>query len=139
MKTSRELSELQVFREKCLPKTDREELNSLRNSIGRQSNPFSRGVAELVFEEKCLECINKMMEDLKRVGYKSVRISNTKFAPMIRAYPKIEPEWNPPLWGIVAKYFSCYTSRGSDAQSTFQVVEIGFPDSVYKEYNLEDE
>jgi hypothetical protein len=131
----KEAQELVNFRVQSYPHVDPESLRKLENNMFRQSSDLGRDVAEVYFQEKCLESFNLMCKELAVAGYKKLVVTPNS---TLRASPaKRHDDGGAPLFTIAKKYFPCHTSRGGDASSDVQdLVVTSFPRKLVKEHCL---
>src|SRR5258708_38491444 len=138
-------NDLIEFRKQAKAKVDPEELTELSDSIFRQSNEFARDVAEVVFEDRCIEQFKLFLQSLKSAGYTKVvvmqSVSNSwGTISEIRAWPKMGARTPyAPLWTISSAYFPETTSRGGDVDSDMQGLAIKFPEELLGSHILCDD
>ena len=121
--TRQEIDELFQFRIESFPPLSCQELLQFHDDIFQSKSEFARTVAEVVFEEKCLGSFYQYMKQLRAVGYERLEVEPT----LLRASPKIPPEWDAPLWRITRGFFPVNTSLGSDNYSSHIGISLVFP------------
>lgn len=129
--------ELKDFRKIAKAPVSVAELDKLQKDIYNQSSDLGRDVAEVYFEDQCLNQLTSMCNDLRQAGYKVLTVFPAQGSFLtkmeLRASPKCQ---GAPLWGIAKKYFSESTSCGGDSLSDIQGLSILFPNFLMGEYDL---